>query len=694
MLKFIRELRRREVFRTAGLYVGITWIVIEVSSVFIPAFELPEWILRGLIIAATVGFPIMLVLAWVYDVTDKGIETQQDPTDTVVAPFGDRKTDFVVIGVLSVALLISVYLNFSKQPESAVELEPLTLLISDFVNETGNPLFTSTLEQALTLGVEGATFLTAYPRDRALSEAKSLELGATLNEEVARLVAIREDVDMVLSGSISAEGKGLRLELVAKEAATGELRSEDSVTAKSAADVLFAVNELAAEIRKSLGDKSLLNDMLRSSESVTAASLQAMKHYVTAQELAAIGNDEEAIRYYQLALEEDPNMARAYSGWGLSAHKIGRPDEAEEQWQKALGLLDRMTERERYRTFGLYYTVVSRNYDKAIENYQQLVEQFPADGAGNNNLAILYTFTAQFEKALEQSTNLLKIYPGRVLYHANHAQYALYAGQIDIARQEASYVLEQDPNFFKSYMILAMAAVFDDELLNARLYYDRMGETGLRGQSLASVGLADLDMLQGRFDEALLRLRPALEVDRAEQFSRGVETKSVAIAQALATQGEIEEALALLDAMGEGRGDGALVPSAELYAAHGHYDKANAIADNYRQQFRPTARAYAKLIDGMNAFYQEEYVIAIDSLRAAIGFADLWIVRFYLGQAYLGAGYAAEAIAEFDACITRRSEASGLFFDDVPTLRYTASLRALKREATDALVTMVEPLAQ
>ena len=74
MRKLILELRRREVFRTAGLYVGVCWIVIEVSSVLLPAFEAPEWIMRAIIILALIGFPITIVLAWIYDVTDEGIQ--------------------------------------------------------------------------------------------------------------------------------------------------------------------------------------------------------------------------------------------------------------------------------------------------------------------------------------------------------------------------------------------------------------------------------------------------------------------------------------------------------------------------------------------------------------------------------------------------------------------------------------------
>ena len=106
----------------------------------------------------------------------------------------------------------------------------------------------------------------------------------------------------------------------------------------------------------------------------------------------------EAERHFRRALELDPNDLGAMSGLAL---QLWRDPEA------ALALLDRMTERERYRTLGLYYSMVSLNFANAIDNYQQLVERFPADGAGNNNLAVLYTMTAQYDRALEQSEQLL-----------------------------------------------------------------------------------------------------------------------------------------------------------------------------------------------------------------------------------------------------------------------------------------------
>lgn len=685
MRKLILELRRREVFRTAGLYVGVCWIAIEVSSVLLPAFDAPEWLMRAIIILALIGFPIMIVLAWIYDVTDEGIQKQADPTDTVVTPIGGRRMDFVVIGVLAVALGFSLYMNFTHNPVDDAPQDPISLLIADFDNQTDNPLFDGTLEQALALGIEGASFVTAYPRNTALSQARRLELGDSLNLETARLVAARQDVRMVIGGAIVTEGEGFDLSLQALDPVSGEVLADSDSHADSAAEVLAAINNLAADFRKELGEDSLDLDQLASGETVTAASIEAMKYYSEAQALARTGQDDEAITFYQKAIAEDPEMARAYSGWGLSAHKIGRPDEASIMWRTALSKLDRMTERERFRTLGLYYTVVSVDYDQAISNYEQLVEKYPADGAGNNNLAILYTFTAQYDRALAQSNQLLKIYPGRVLYHGNHAQYAVYAGDMETAKAEAEKVITDDPDFFKSYMILAITALHAGDVEVARNHYGRMAETGTRGASLANIGLADIALFQGDYESAISALRDGIAADQSEDNVRGVATKNIAMAQAYVGLGDLDTAGEIIEGLDAKRGEGQLIPSAEFYAATGQYDLAYEIAEEYRQKLGP-ARAYASLIDGVNAYHQEEYVIAIDALRAALEISDLWIVRFYLGQAYVGAGHSAAAMAEIDLCIERRSEAGGMFFDDVPTWRYTATLEDWKKKAADSLV--------
>jgi hypothetical protein len=242
-MKLIHELRRREVFRTAGLYIGVAWIAIEAASVMLPAFGAPEWAMRALIIAAIVGLPVAIVLAWIYDITDKGIEVEADATDTVVVPFGGRKMDFIVIGLLTVALIFSVYMNINDTEDvDPTEISPISVLIADFDNQTGDPLFDGTLEQALQIGIESAPYVAGYRRDSALKLAKVLdEQTARLDEATARLVAVREGVKLVMAGSIVADGKGFTLFVRALDPRGGEIVTSVKVDAGDKSQVLTAI---------------------------------------------------------------------------------------------------------------------------------------------------------------------------------------------------------------------------------------------------------------------------------------------------------------------------------------------------------------------------------------------------------------------------------------------------------------------
>jgi len=329
MHRLIKELRRREVFRTVGLYVGIGWITIEGASVMLPAFDAPEWVLRAVIIIAIIGLPIAVVLAWIYDATDSGIEVTADPTDTVVIPFGGRKTDFVVIGVLVAALGFSVYLNFTGSRSAVVTaIEPISVLIADFDNKTGDELFDGTLEQALQIGIESAPFITGYRRDAARKLAGMLQVpSGVLDEATARLVSVREGVKLVMAGSIEEDEGSYTLYVRAVDPTGGEVLASVEVDAKSKLDVLAAVGTLAGDLREALGEESLDREKLVTSETFTAKSLEAAQAYSKAQSLQYVGKYEEAMEFYHLALEHDPDFGRAYSkglfGFGVECELSG-----------------------------------------------------------------------------------------------------------------------------------------------------------------------------------------------------------------------------------------------------------------------------------------------------------------------------------------------------------------------------------
>mgnify|MGYP002622287973 CR=1 FL=1 len=689
MKNFIRELRRREVFRTAGLYVGVCWILIEVASVLLPTFEAPEWVLRIIIIAAVVGFPVMLVLAWVYDLTARGIEVQADPTDTVVAPFGGRKMDFVVIGVLSVALILSVYFNLTRGPTITDEPAPLSILIADFSNDTGNPLFDGLLEQALNVGVESAPHITAYQRQDAIALAERLKPGtAALDASVASLVAMREGIRLVLAGSIQSAGSGYELQVEGVNPSDFTRVFRVDRRAGSADLILQVVGELSREVREELGDTTLDSDTSPIAETFTAASLEAAKAYTTALQLAYDGNHDDAVEQYRTATELDPNFGRAFSGWALSEFKLGRTEFATELWQKALSLMETMTERERLRTLGLYYATVTGNFENAVQSFSELVDKYPADAAGLNNFAVSAFLTLDFAVATEAGRRLLEIYPASQLYRSNYALYAMYSGDFAAAAKVARDLIADHPGYGTSYLPLAISHLANGEFGAARDAYRQMAaaQTSEHRDSLATLGLADIAIYTGDFTAAEELLASGIEADVAADNRRAAAVKWLARAQGRTAAGQPETAAdAAREALALSSSDAVQVGAALVLLEAGDVAAAKAIGDALASKLQSQSRAYGAMIQGAVARAQGNYAAAVDLLRSGIGHADLWLIRFELGRTYLDAGFFAEAEGEFIQLQARIGEAAAVFLDDMPTWRLTAPLPYWTARAEEAL---------
>ncbi len=686
MNKFITELRRREVFRTAGLYVGICWIGIEAADILLPTFDAPEWIFRGIIIAAFAGFPIMLVLAWFYDVTDDGIEKTMDHTDTVVAPIGRGKGDFVVIGVLVVALAFSVYLNFARTPAGeATALEPLSVLIADFDNQTGDDVFDGALEQALQIGLEAAPFVSTFSRTAAKSIASEIRPDKTaMDEEAARLVSAREGIDVVMVGSIVDQGGGYELDVKVVNGLSGEEIANTDTGADNKSEVLGAINELAESIRRSLGDE-VRSSQEAAMETITASSLEAMKAYTLAQEKATSGDYEGSLEHYRQAVELDGNFGRAYCGWALSLFTLGRTEEANARWEDAIARMGTMTERERLRTLGVYYLGVTRNFDKAVETLTELVDKYPADNSGRNNLALASFYTLDFDAALEQGREAHELYPRNEVIWSNLALYAMYAGDFETASQEAKALLEENGSYTPALLPIAMAANAADDWPAAEAAYARMQATGGRGPSMANLGLADLALFRADTDRAIDLLQDGIALDIESNNPRSAAIKRVMLGKAQGLAGDEERAARTLNEAARGGGTAILVPAALALVELGELDAAAAIATDLGESLQKQRRAYASLVEARIALASGDNIAAIDKLSAGLDIADLWLLRLHRGQAYLRAEAYVEALDEFRLARARIGEATAVFLDDQPTWHVTALLPFYTAEAQAAL---------
>ncbi len=577
---------------------------------------------------------------------------------------------WIAAAATAVTIAAGTWLIADRPPPRAPD--PVAVLVADFSNQTGEPVFDGLMEQSVTVGVEGASFITAIPRASAVGIAKLIKAGSRLDESAARLVALREGAKIVLLGGIEKRGTGYRLSIQGVDPSSAKVLFSQTADARDRGAVLGVSASLAAQVRSSLGDTRAVTPK----ETLSTASLEAVNAYTRAQELSAAGKNQEAIEYFRKAVDIDPGFGRAYGGLAMSATRLGRREEAAGLWKEALKHLDVMSEREQYRLLGAYYTLVTRNVETARDTYEKLVAQYPADGAGHNNLAVAYFRGLQFGKAMEEGRRVRQIYPNSPLYRTNFALFAMYAGNFALASDEARKLVVDGLATYDTYLPLAVGAIAEDKLKEAREFYAQMAAVDEAGGSLAAIGLADMDLAQGLPAQALPRLQAGINTDRTQQNPAGIATKEIALADALGMQGDTKGAIAAARrALAIDRTEPQIVPATRWLIAGHDLDEAARLGQELDRRLEPQARAYGRMIAAQVADANGRHVEAVDALREALKLADLWLVRFKLGQAYLEAGAPAEALSQFETCLKRRGEGYAVFLDDIPTTRAVAPIR-------------------
>ena len=551
-----------------------------------------------------------------------------------------------------------------------IESAPVSVLVSDFQNSTSDSVFDGTLEPAFAVALEGASFISAYNRGQAHRVASQLKPGATtVDESLARLVAVREGVGVVVSGSIASDGSGYRITSRAVDAVTGKPISERSIHVASKDEVLSSVGKLAARIRQGLGDRTSESAQMAQVETYSSGSLEAAHEYAVAQDLQSMGKWEDSVSHYQKAIELDPNMGRAYAGLAAVNANMGRRQDAEKYYQMAMARIDRMTDREKYRTRGGYFLMV-REPREAIQEYTALVSHYTADLAGYSNMALAYFYMRNMSKALQEGQRAVETFPKFLLQRNNLALYAIYAGDFAEGEKQARLVLEQNPTYVNAYAALAMAQTGQGKIAEAKDSYAKLESLSPRGSSIAKMGLADLALYQGRVDEAIPLLESSISADIANKDEGAAAQKQVALAQSYLMIGKTAQAVTSADkAVVLDKGESNLHAAGMVYADAGQTAKAEALVTQLKSRVEPEPQLYSKLLEAEILLKKRDAKEAIPLLKDAQQTSDSWIGRFELGLAYLETSSFPEADAAFEDCLKRRGEAVALYLDDVPTLR-------------------------
>jgi len=280
-----------------------------------------------------------------------------------------------------------------------------TIVLADFDNTTGDAVFDGALKQALAVQLGQSPFLNILS-DRKVGETLRLmgrQPSDRINHDVARELCMRTGSKAIVLGSISNLGGQYVIGVDAIGCSSGDTLAKEQEEAATKQDVLKALGKAAASLRGKLGESLASIQKFDVPVEATTPSLEALKAFSMGITTFRAKGNAEAIPFYRRALELDPNFAVAYASLGLTYGNLGQASLSAENLKKAYDLRERVSEREKYRIAGLYYTFVTGELEQASQVYELWAKSYPQDAVPVGNLGSIYGNLGRWEKALDKA---------------------------------------------------------------------------------------------------------------------------------------------------------------------------------------------------------------------------------------------------------------------------------------------------
>jgi hypothetical protein len=286
-----------------------------------------------------------------------------------------------VFGGLLLAALVVIAMLVWPETEVATTLEESdVILLTDFVNTTGDPVFDDTLKQALAVKLEESPFLNIFPERQVMQtlEYMGRPIDAQLTTEIAQEICERQGIKALITGEIAPLGNNYVVTLTAQECVTGRALARDQTEAASKEEVLAVVGQSATNIRQELGESlASIEKFDAPVEQATTSSLEALRAFSLAMETRAQGTDEDSVRLFRRAIEHDLNFAMAWARLGTVYGNLDESNAAADATSEAFDLRDRVSEHERLYIESHYYGGVTGQIEKVIESYELWKQTYP-----------------------------------------------------------------------------------------------------------------------------------------------------------------------------------------------------------------------------------------------------------------------------------------------------------------------------
>jgi len=466
-----------------------------------------------------------------------GVE-QEEPL-LPVAPASTSRARFLrwwlaATGVLLIAVLVSAVL-VSRHPARLTDKD--TLVLADFANPTGDPVFDGALRQGLSSQLEQSPFLNLLSDERI---AQTLSLmsqpkDSRLTHELAREVCQRTASAAVLDGTIAQVGTQYLLTLKAINCSNGESLGSAEAQAADKNHVLDALGKVASQIRNKLGESlASVQRYDAPAESVTTPSLAALKAYSLGYQAMIVKSDwPAAIPLFQRAISLDPNFAMAYARIGTCYSNLYDTVHAAESVRRAYELRERASEREKLYIASHYELFVTGNLEAARKVYELSAQTYPRD-VPLNNLGLIYSELGDFDKALAAFEKVLRVSAGTGNRYANLVSGYLQVNRLDEAKAAAREAYAHSIDSPEIHLNLYWVDFLQHDAAGMeRETAGMMGKPGYEDQMLNHE--SDTALYFGQLAKARVLTRRAIE-----SAQRGDEKEAAALYQA---QGAVREAL-------------------------------------------------------------------------------------------------------------------------------------------------------
>jgi eukaryotic-like serine/threonine-protein kinase len=585
------------------------------------------------------------------------------PVDAGAAVGSSKKLWKILVPAAAVlaAVLIAGGLYF-RSFHAAKLTQKDTVVLADFANTTGDPVFDGTLKQALAVDLEQSPFLRVVPPAQV---QKTLGfMGRSPDErltvDLARDLCLRMGSKAMLSGSVASLGTQYVLTLNAINCQSGDSLAQQQAEASRKEEVLSALGTAVSKLRSTLGESlASVQKFDVPIEQVTTASLDALKAFALGNAEFDRGRAMASLPFYRRAVELDPNFAWVYARMGTVYANAGELEPAKEYTRKAYELKDRVSEREKLYITEHYYETVTGELDKEIETLELYDHTYPTDSVPGNNLGIAYSQTGEFEKAAEAARHSMVADPNSNNSYSTLAYAYAAMDRPDEARQILDQALKLFPNSEDIHWAALWMALALDKPDEAQRYL-----TWAKGKP----GEFTFLEIQGRAlqSEGKLRLSSDL-MQHASELERSQNLKEVE----LSDLGQLAMVQADFGVCDQARQNAATIPTGQTrdadvfagfaFATCGETAKAETVASELSKNYPldtlvqkvsiPQIRARIDLQRGDSAK-------AIEQLRPTEAYQFGYIADgkpIYLrGLAYLRAKQGSQAVTEFQKVLDHK----------------------------------------